>query len=134
MKAGTILATLVATGAIAAGTITSTASAAARCDAPYIAADLKATKLAQEANKNGKANMTATAAALDLLAWRTELNAPIPCSPSMRKSRQYELKALADYYNADKAFFAGRDSEGAALTKAGLRATDQATAAWVATP
>jgi hypothetical protein len=134
MKVRTLLATAVAaSAAIAAGAISSTASAypAGCSDSGYLRGSMPAAthgKRSVVAEKNGS---YWTAAAEELVAWRTVLNAPVPCSNYLRRDRTYELRGHSDYYRAEKAFAAGNFDAGNALNTLGLHEFDLANAALV---
>ena len=131
MRARILLASTVIAGAVAAGTITSTAGAAGCSDTGYLRASMPASTHTARSVAADKIGSYETAAAEELVAWRTILNAPLPCSNWLRTERANELRQHADYYGAEKAFAAGNFDAGNALNTAGLHQGDLADALFV---
>jgi hypothetical protein len=100
MKTRTIAATLVAAGAIAAGTIAPTAGAAGCIDTGYLSAYLATKYHADNAIADAGRGEYGSAAAEWLAAWRMERTTPMPCSHWLRVSRTDMLRAFADYRQA----------------------------------
>jgi hypothetical protein len=125
----TIVATLVAAGAVAAGTIVPTAGAVGGCsDLAFANANRVAFKHGGLASSAAQSGMYYTAAADDLVAWRTVRNATPPCSPVLDAVRTHDLRSYADFWRSDNQEAAGNTVNGLAWGKAAMKEADLAMA------
>ena len=93
----TIVAMLVAAGAVAGGTIAPAASAAGCNDVAFFHARDAAAKLMRQATVNAGHQFYESAAAESLLAWRTMITGSPPCGSQLLNVRTHLIRSMRDY-------------------------------------
>ena len=129
MKARTITAATVAAGAVVCFTVIPAVSSASTSDLGWLTANKTALKSSMQGSKDQKAGMDATAAADELVAWRTIRYAPIPTDPNLRTARAHALIKFASYYRADLAYERNDLPTGNAYMATGNKQADLSNAA-----